>query len=125
MAVEMPLIVAYHPVNLFCEISFDAPVPSKFQFALQLLSLLAVEKCSTHWTYRFLLKQEPQAKGVSLSAEQLSETFHLAMDFICPRRTFLIVLTGMGFPSVLTMFSGSFHPVSVVVWIALRQLQAR
>lgn len=127
LAVEIPLILAFHPATLLYGASFNIPFPSIIQIALQLLVLLVVERSFHHWTIWFLQLGgrggELAVDASSESPEQFFEPFSLAMDFMRPRGTLLIATAGLGVPSLLTCFTGKFHVVSVVAWVTLRQLQ--
>lgn len=124
LAVEIPLIIAFHPATLLFGTSLGTPFPSIIQITLQLLFLWGVEIHLYYWTNWFLLSGEGQVEDSLKTPEQFFEPFSLATEFIRLRGTLLIATTGLGVPSMLTHFTGKFHLISVIAWVTLRQLQA-
>ena len=93
LAVEIPLIVAYHPATLIFGTGFDVPFPSILQIAAQLLFLVVVEISFHHWILCFLSTKGMRADAPSETIEQSFEPFSLVMEFMRPRGTLLIVMT--------------------------------
>ena len=124
LAIEIPLMVSFHPATLLFGTSFGTPFPSSMQITLQLLVLLVVERSFHYWTIWFLKLGGGPVEASCEAPEQFFEPFSLAMEFMCPRGTLLIATTGLGVPSMLTWFTGEFHVISIIAWVTLRQLQA-
>jgi hypothetical protein len=122
LAVEIPLIVAFHPATLLFGNSFGMAFPSIIQITLQLLVLLVVERSFHSWTI-WVLPSDAQAEASLETPEQFFEPFGIAIEFMRPRGTILIAMTGLGVPSVLTRVTGKFHVISVIAWVILRQIQ--
>ena len=125
LAIEIPVIVAFHPATLLFGANFRTAFPSVIQIALQLLVLLVVESSFHYWMFWFLSSGSARGEASLETPEQYFEPFSLVLEFMRPRGTTMITTTVLGTPSMLTGFTGKFHVISVVTWVIVRELQAK
>jgi hypothetical protein len=134
-AIEYPLFFAFHPVTLSSagtDISGKL-FPQTTQLALQLATLISVEYAFGHAVLSRVSfsagDTAPSAADPNKSAQsQLSDgssddgAANLAVEFLKPRGALLLAMAIPACSSPFSSYCGSFHPLSIALWAALRQL---
>ncbi|KAL2869443.1 sterol desaturase family protein [Aspergillus lucknowensis] len=121
--VELPLIVLFHPMMELCGLQYMVPFPKFSLLAAQIALFFIVEDSYHYWLHR-ALHWGPLYRAVHRVHHQYAAPFGLAAEYASPAETFLLGLGTICPPLLLGYITGSVHLITVLTWMALRQLQA-
>ncbi|KAL5357586.1 fatty acid hydroxylase superfamily-domain-containing protein [Aspergillus floccosus] len=121
--VELPLIVLFHPMMDLCGLQYTLPFPALKIVAAQIVMFFLVEDTYHYWLHR-AFHWGPLYRRVHRVHHQYAAPFGLTAEYASPWETLLLGLGTIGPPLVLGYFAGNVHLVTVLVWMALRQVQA-
>lgn len=120
-AVEVPLIVAFHPSTQYNGIAYGVPLPHPLQVFAHLIMFLAVEEVLKSQIHRFLPPCDGRVEKHSLNGLH-SAVCGLSIDYVLPRGTLLVAITAVGRADLLSGITGRPHMFLVIVWVIFRQL---
>ncbi|KAI9670913.1 MAG: Methylsterol monooxygenase 1 [Caeruleum heppii] len=122
-AIEMPLIVGFHPISTFFGMRVDLPFPSIWLMLQQIVTFFILEDAYHYWLHRFL-HWGPMYQHVHKIHHQYSAPFGLAAEYASPWETLLLGLGTIGAPMLVGAVTGHLHLLTVILWVTLRQFQA-
>jgi hypothetical protein len=130
-AIEYPLFLAFHPVTLSSAgagaAASSKPFREATQLAFQVVALYFVEYTFGYFVLRRICFPSADSVPVSEKASKSTQpslsghddhgtcddAAHLAMEFLKPRGALLLAIS---------VCCGAFHPLSMVIWAASRQM---
>ncbi|KKK12816.1 hypothetical protein ARAM_001176 [Aspergillus rambellii] len=121
--IELPLIVLFHPMMDMCGLQYTPPFPRLSLLSAQVALFFIVEDTYHYWLHR-AMHWGPLYRSIHRIHHQYAAPFGLTAEYASPWETFLLGLGTICPPLVLGYFTGDVHLVTVLVWMALRQLQA-
>lgn len=122
-AIEMPMIVFFHPLMEMFGVAFEAPFPSWRVMLPQIILWFFIEDTYHYFLHR-AMHWGPLYRAVHRVHHQYAAPFGLTAEYASPWETMFL---GMGTtvpPLIHGMATGSVHLVTVLVWVTLRQFQA-
>ncbi|KAI9879022.1 MAG: hypothetical protein M1830_009821 [Pleopsidium flavum] len=122
-AIEMPLIVAFHPMTQIFGMDTGVPFPSKLEMLGQIATFFVLEDAYHYWFHRFL-HWGPMYRRIHRIHHQYSAPFGLAAEYASPWETLGLGMGTVGAPLVVGALTGRLHLLTVVVWVTMRQFQA-
>lgn len=121
--IEMPMILLFHPVMELCGVQYTIPFPRPSLMAGQIALFFIVEDTYHYWLHR-ALHWGPLYRSIHRVHHKYSAPFGLTAEYASPAETFLLGLGTICPPLLLGCLKGNVHLVTVLAWMALRQLQA-
>ncbi|KAL4772568.1 fatty acid hydroxylase superfamily-domain-containing protein [Aspergillus nidulans var. acristatus] len=121
--VELPLIVLFHPMMEVCHVQYTLPFPKPSLFAAQVALFFIVEDTYHYWLHR-AMHWGPLYRSIHRIHHQYAAPFGLTAEYASPAETFLLGLGTICPPLILGSITGDVHLITVLGWMALRQLQA-
>ncbi|KAL4943988.1 hypothetical protein BDV06DRAFT_188576 [Aspergillus oleicola] len=121
--IELPMIVLFHPMMELCGVQYTFPFPKLSLIAAQIALFFIVEDTYHYWLHR-AFHWGPLYRSIHRVHHQYAAPFGLTAEYASPAETFLLGLGTITPPLVLGYVTGNVHLITVLVWMALRQLQA-
>ncbi|KAL4915469.1 fatty acid hydroxylase superfamily-domain-containing protein [Aspergillus aurantiobrunneus] len=123
LIVELPLIVLFHPMMELCSVEYTLPFPSIPLITAQIALFFIVEDTYHYWLHR-AMHWGPLYRTIHRVHHQYAAPFGLTAEYASPAETFLLGLGTICPPLLLGYVTGDVHLITVLMWMALRQLQA-
>ncbi|BCS21446.1 sterol desaturase family protein [Aspergillus puulaauensis] len=121
--VELPLIVLFHPMMELCGVHYTLPFPKLSVIAAQIALFFIVEDTYHYWLHR-AMHWGPLYRSIHRVHHQYAAPFGLTAEYASPAETFLLGLGTICPPLLLGYVTDNVHLITVLAWMALRQLQA-
>ncbi|KAL4923064.1 sterol desaturase family protein [Aspergillus undulatus] len=121
--IELPMIVLFHPMMELCGVQYTLPFPKLSVIAAQIALFFIVEDTYHYWLHR-AFHWGPLYRSIHRVHHQYAAPFGLTAEYASPAETFLLGLGTICPPLVLGYVTGNVHLITVLGWMALRQLQA-
>ncbi|CEL11046.1 Putative C-4 methylsterol oxidase [Aspergillus calidoustus] len=121
--VELPLIVLFHPMMELCGLQWTLPFPKFSTLAAQIALFFVVEDTYHYWLHR-AMHWGPLYRAIHRIHHQYAAPFGLTAEYASPWETFFLGLGTICPPLILGYVTGNVHLITVLSWMALRQVQA-
>lgn len=107
-AIEVPLVLAFHPTTLIYGIDIGIPFPSTLKLLAQLLWRSVVDVGFADWVELYLSPGNLGPKQFSRASKQGAGPFGLAMEFLRPTGALLLGVAAVGTPSIFGVLAVNY-----------------
>jgi len=121
--IELPLIMMFHPIAEMIGLeTWQLPFPPWRSMVTQIAFCFIIED-AWHYCFHRALHWGPLYRNIHKMHHKYSAPFGLAAEYAHPLEIIFVGIGTICGPLVYCLFTGSFHLVTVYIWITMRLLQ--